>query len=252
MFIDARSHIVELSPRSSHLYPIRAWASFLRVVGEAAARRAVTPWGSWGVEGGSSSCYEKRFAHNNLPTHNISSNFLSGKAADYSSASRVLTFTCSAFYFSSLLFFMSSYNIISSGGFFFCVCVYVIFFSFFVLRAGVLGWAGKLLFCQGGDYDFFSVVHPWDFLQLYVCSCLSCDRCFRDRAVLAVPGNWVGFMFNCKIKVKEIKLAFISLHGKPGHSLPFLGFDLEKQCPYFFIIFLIIINNKQHTVSSFL
>lgn len=133
---------------------------------------------------------------------------------------RVFRFTCSAFYFSFLLSFVLLTDIISSGYFL------VIFCLFYFEGWGVAVSRKAFVFPRKG---LRSMVHPCEVPFRCVCHCIVWNQCCREKAILALPWNWVGFMFGCRVKIKKIKVSFTTLYWKLGHSLPFLGFEFAGQ-----------------------
>lgn len=60
------------------------------------------------------------------------------------------------------------------------------------------------------------------------CSCMLRNQCCWEKAMVAIPRNWIGFMFNCKVKLKKMKQSFTTLQWKLGNSLSFLDFKFGK------------------------
>lgn len=105
-----------------------------------------------------------------------------------------------------------------------------VFWQLFVSCWG-LGYRGEQeSFClvSRRRWRYFSVVHPCEVPHRCRCYCVLSNQCYREKAFIVMPWNWIRFMFNCKVKLKKMRLSLTTLQWKFDHSLPSLDFKFGR------------------------
>lgn len=75
---------------------------------------------------------------------------------------------------------------------------------FYVEDWGVGVSRKAFFFPQGEDYNCLAC-HTCKIPLRCECSCMLRNQCCWEKAVVAITRNGIGFMFNCKVKLKKMK-----------------------------------------------